>query len=225
MRGAAPPHTVPFWSSGEINSAIPTAITHLRAHKVLAYPTETLYGFGGTVDQESVRALIKLKGRPPGKPFLLLVAGADMLTRLDLHLTPAASQLAARYWPGPLTLVLAGGERRVPAELRGPEGGVAVRWTPHAAMGRLITALGEPVTSTSANRPGAPAALSAGEIVEQWSESINRGDLLVLDGGQLRPSQPSTVVDCTGARPRVIRPGAISALTLRETVPALIGDA
>jgi L-threonylcarbamoyladenylate synthase len=59
----------------------------------------------------------------------------------------------------------------------------------------------------------------------QWSESINRGELLVLDGGQLQPSQPSTVVDCTGTRPRVIRPGAISAATLRETVPTLIGDA
>lgn len=225
MRSAGQPHTLPFWASAEIEAAIPTAIAHVRAHRVLAYPTETLYGFGGTVDQESVRALMKLKGRPPGKPFLLLVAGSDMLARLDLHLTPAASQLAARYWPGPLTLVLPGGERRVPAELRGPEGGVAVRWTPHAPMGRLIGALGNPVTSTSANRPGAAPALSAGEIVEQWSESINRGTLLVLDGGQLQPSQPSTVVDCTGTRPRVIRPGAISAAKLRETVPTLIGDA
>lgn len=225
MRSSAPPHTLPFWSSAEINAGIPTAIAHLRAHRVLAYPTETLYGFGGTVDQESVRALMKLKGRPAGKPFLLLVTGGDMLTRLDLYLTPAASQLAARYWPGPLTLVLPGGERRVPAELRGPEGGVAVRWTPHAAMGRLISALGDPVTSTSANRPGAPPALSAAEIVEQWTESINRGELLVLDSGQLQPSQPSTVVDCTGTRPRVIRPGAIPAARLRETVPTLIGDA
>jgi L-threonylcarbamoyladenylate synthase len=225
MRSTAPPHTLPFWSSAEINAAVPVAIAHLRAHRVVAYPTETLYGFGSTVDQQSVRALMKLKGRPAGKPFLLLVAGGDMLTRLDLHLTPAASQLAARYWPGPLTLVLPGGERRVPAELRGPEGGVAVRWTPHRAMGQLISALGDPVTSTSANRPGAAAALSAAEIVAQWSESINRGELLVLDGGQLQPSQPSTVVDCTGPRPRVIRPGAISAATLRETVPTLIGDA
>jgi L-threonylcarbamoyladenylate synthase len=225
MTDSTPRHTLPFWSASEIGKAIPAALAHLRAHLVLAYPTETLYGFGGTVDQQSVQALIRLKGRPPGKPFLLLVTGSDMLTRLDLRLTPPAAHLAARYWPGPLTLVLPGGERRVPPELRGPEGGVAVRWTPHAAMGQLISALGGPITSTSANRPGAPPALSAGEIESQWRESINRGELLVLDGGQLSASQPSTVVDCTGSGPRVIRPGAIPAAALRETVPTLIGDA
>lgn len=191
---------------------------------MLAYPTETLYGFGGAVDQDSVEALIRLKGRPRGKPFLLLIDGSDMLARLDLHLTPAASQLAARYWPGPLTLVLGGGERRVPAELRGPEGGIAVRWTPHPGMRRLIAAYGDPITSTSANRPGSPPAVSAAEIVSQWSEEINSGRLLVLNGGELKPSEPSTVVDCTGERPRVIRPGAIPSATLRESVPALIGD-
>jgi L-threonylcarbamoyladenylate synthase len=67
--------------------------------------------------------------------------------------------------------------------------------------------------------------MTAGEIVEQWSDAVGRGILRVLDGGRLRPSPPSTVVDCTGRRPRVIRPGAIPAATLRETVPDLIGDA
>ena len=67
--------------------------------------------------------------------------------------------------------------------------------------------------------------MTAGEVVEQWGEQINRGVLRVLDGGRLTPSAPSTVVDCTGRRPRVIRPGAISAAVLRESVPDLIGDA
>lgn len=218
------PLAVPFWSPEEIEHSLKNTIAHLNARKVLAYPTETVYGFGGGVDRESVANLIALKGRPPNKPFLLIVSSSDMLSRLDLHLTTHASQLAARFWPGPLTLVLPGGEKRVPEQLRGPEGGVAVRWTPHRGLARLVQAYGEPVTSTSANRPGIPPATNAHEIIDQWGDAVTRGSLHVLDGGQLVESQPSTVVDCTGRRPRVIRPGAISTATLRESVPDVVGD-
>lgn len=220
----APPLAVPFWSTAEIESAIPATLAHLRERRVLAYPTETVYGFGGAVDEASVAALVRLKSRPPGKPFLILVASSDMVARYDLRLTGYAAQLAARHWPGPLTLVLPGGERRVLDRLRGPEGGIAVRWTLHAPLARLLLAYGDPLTSTSANRPGVPPAMSSREVEAQWGDAIARGQLRVLDGGRLTPSAPSTVVDCMGRRPRVIRPGAISSATLRESVPDLIGD-
>jgi tRNA A37 threonylcarbamoyladenosine synthetase subunit TsaC/SUA5/YrdC len=196
---------IPFWSDAEIAAAIRPALAQMELRRVLAYPTETVYGFGGAIDRDSVDALIRLKGRPKGKPFLLLIAGSEMLEKLDLRLPSYATNLAARHWPGPLTLVLPGGERRVPAALRGPEGGIAVRWT--------------------SNRPGVPPAMSAREIREQWGAAISRGALRVLDGGTLAPSEPSTVVDCTGRAPRVVRPGAISADVLRETAPRLVGDA
>lgn len=215
---------IPFWSPAEIEAALPATIAHLHARRVLAYPTETVYGFGGAIDEESVEALVRLKSRPPGKPFLILVASSEMVTRLDLRLTGYAARLAARHWPGPLTLVLPGGERRVPRRLRGPEGGVAVRWTSHSGIQRLLLAYGDPITSTSANRPGTPAATSAGEIERQFPHAVHLGRLRVLDGGRLVPSPPSTVVDCMGRRPRVIRPGAIPSATLRESVPDLIGD-
>ncbi|HJU64533.1 MAG TPA: L-threonylcarbamoyladenylate synthase [Gemmatimonadaceae bacterium] len=218
------PMTIPFWSPAEVEASIGATIAHLRAGQVLAYPTETVYGFGGSADHQAVETLVRLKGRPPGKPFLLLIASSTMVTRLDLRLTGYAAQLAARFWPGPITLVLPGGEGRIPDRLRGPEGGVAVRWTSHPALARLLLAYGDPITSTSANRPGVPPAMSAGEVAEQWSDAMGRGILRVLDGGRLTPSEPSTVVDCTGRRPRVIRPGAIPSATLRETVPDLIGD-
>jgi L-threonylcarbamoyladenylate synthase len=189
---------------------------------VLAYPTETLYGFGTAVDRDAVEAGAA-QAETTFKAFLLLIVGSDMLTRLDLRLR-GASRIAARHWPGPVTLVLPGGERRVPDRLRGPEGGVAVRWTPHEGLQRLIRAYGDPITSTSANLPGQPPAMSAFEILEQWGDAVTRGRLRVLDGGRLEPSQPSTVVDCTSDRPRVIRPGAIPASVLRESVPELIGD-
>lgn len=215
----------PFWSAEEIESALKPALEQLAQRRVLAYPTETVYGFGGAIDRESVANLIRLKGRPAGKPFLLLIDGSDMVARLDLQLPTYAATLAARHWPGPLTLVLPGGLGRVPEQLRGPEGGIAVRWTSHPSVRRLIRAYGEPITSTSANRPGVPPAMTVAEILTQWADAVARGDLRVLDGGRLTPSAPSTVVDCMGRHPRVIRPGAIPARVLRESAPGLIGDA
>lgn len=224
MAGAPTVPTIPFWSPAEVEASLRDTILHLEARGVLAYPTETVYGFGTAVDRESVESLVQLKGRPPGKPFLLLIGDAAQVTRLDLHMPAYAAHLAARFWPGPLTLVLRGGEGRVAPRLRGPEGGVAVRWTPHEGLQRLLAAYGEPITSTSANRPGVPPAMTSTEIAQQWPDAIHRGVLRVLDGGRLSPSPPSTVVDCTGRRPRVIRPGALPAAVLRECTPDLVGD-
>jgi L-threonylcarbamoyladenylate synthase len=218
------PSAVPFWSPVEIEASLAATIAHLQVGGILAYPTETVYGFGSAVDFDSVERLVNLKRRPSAKPFLLLVSSSDMISRLGLHITSSAARIAARHWPGPVTLVLPGGERRVPDRLRGPEGGVAVRWTPHVGLTRLIQAYGDPITSTSANLPGVPPAMAATEILEQWSDAVTRGKIRVLDGGRLSPSNPSTVIDCTGPRPRVIRPGAVPASTLRESAPDLIGD-
>jgi L-threonylcarbamoyladenylate synthase len=220
----APPRGVPFWSPPEVEAAIAGTLAHLESNGVLAYPTETVYGFGGAIDSASVDRLVAMKDRPAGKPFLLLISGSDMIERLGLHLSRSASQLAARFWPGPLTLVLSGGERRVSPRLRGPEGGIAVRWTSHPGLQRLISAMGDPLTSTSANRPGHPPAMSAGDIADAWSAEMSSGKIRLLDGGTLKPSSPSTVVDCTSKKLRVIRPGAIPASSLRESVPDIIGD-
>ena len=218
------PAGIPFWSAPEVEASLRATLAHLERNGVLAYPTETVYGFGGLIDSASVAKLVALKKRPDGKPFLLLISDTTMIDRLDLQLSRAATMLAARFWPGPLTLVLGGGERRVAARLRGPEGGIAVRWTPHPGLQRLISTIGDPLTSTSANLPGTPPAMRAGDILAQWPSAIASGQLRVLDGGTLKPSAPSTVVDCTTRRPRVIRPGAIPSELLREAVPALIGD-
>lgn len=215
---------VPFWAPAEIDATIPRAIAHVQGGGLLAYPTETIYGFGGAIDTDAVRVLVGLKNRPLGKPFLLLVSSSAMIGRLGLHMTNASSMLAARFWPGPLTLVLRGAEKRVPARLRGPEGGVAVRWTSHPALQRLIASLGDPLTSTSANLPRQPAALSASEVIASFPQQVASGMLMVLDGGRLEPSAPSTVVDCTGPHLRVIRPGALAAAELRAVVPDLVGD-
>lgn len=210
-----------FRSDKEIQATMPHVERHLARGGLLAYPTETVYGLGSRALTADVAALAALKGRPAGKPFLLLVSSRIMAERTGLYFTAAARALADRFWPGPLTLALRGGEGELPDALRGPEGGVAVRWTSHRGMATLIDALAMPLTSTSANRPGGPTAPGAGAILETFGQAVERGTLLVLDGGVLGNVPPSTLVDCTQAEPRLIREGAIPRRELRAAAGSL----
>src|SRR5215210_2564193 len=173
---------LPFQSEEDITAAIPPVGRHLHAGKLLAYPTETVYGLGSAPTVPALAALSNLKGRPEGKPFLLLISGRRMAEEWGLVFNASASALAEAFWPGPLTLVLRGGEGRLPDELRGREGGVAVRHTSHVGIRRLVTATGKPLTSTSANRPGGPPAPGADRLVELFGPEERSGELLVLDG-------------------------------------------
>jgi L-threonylcarbamoyladenylate synthase len=212
---------LPFQSDADVTAALPQVLTHLGAGGLFAYPTETVYGLGSRARAPEVRALARLKGRRPDKPFLLLVADRAMAEAQGLAFNAAASALARAFWPGPLTLVLPGGSGRLPDALRGPEGGIAVRWTSHRGMARVVGALGEPVTSTSANLPGSPPAPGAEAIVRDFAPAVEAGTLLVLDGGVLGNSPSSTVVDCTRPVPRLIREGALTLGELRRAAGQL----
>jgi len=212
---------VPFRSDEEVAAALPRVIAHLNTGRLLAYPTETVYGLGSRARRADVQALAALKGRRPDKPFLLLVADRQMAEAQGLAFNESASALARAFWPGPLSLVLPGGSGRLPDSLRGPEGGIAVRWTSHRGMARLVRALGEPVTSTSANLPGGATAPGAEAIVRDFAAAVDKGTLLVLDGGVLGNSPPSTVVDCTRPMPRLIREGALTLAELRRAAGRL----
>jgi L-threonylcarbamoyladenylate synthase len=209
---------LPFQTVAEITAAIPQVGRHLRAGKLLAYPTETVYGLGSAPTAAAVAALARLKGRPEGKPFLLLISGRRMAEEWGLVFSPSASALSDAFWPGPLTLVLPGGEGRLPEELRGRAGGIAVRHTSHPGIARLVATLGEPLTSTSANRPGGPPAPGADRLVEVFGPEERNGELLILDGGVLGNVPPSTLVDCTGVMPQIVREGAIPRAELRRAV-------
>ncbi len=207
---------LPLRTAEDLRLAIPAVAAHLKAGGLLAYPTETVYGLGSRPRAADVAALAALKGRRRDKPFLLLVSSRRMVEAQGLVFTEAANALADAFWPGPLTLVLGGGEGQLPDALRGPEGGIAVRWTGHATMAQLIEALGHPLTSTSANRPGGPTAPGVAAITADFAAAIAEGKLLVLDGGALGNVPPSTVVDCTRRQPRLIREGAIPKGELRR---------
>lgn len=199
---------LPFVTRDDHAAAGPLVRQHLSGGGLLAYPTETVYGLGSRPLSDDVVALARLKGRPAQKPFLLLVASRTMATDRGLVFTRAADSLADAFWPGPLTLILPGGVA-LPDSLRGPELGIAVRWTSHEGMSALIAELGEPLTSTSANRPGGPTAPGVGAILAVFGAAVERGHLLVLDGGVLGNVPPSTLVDCTDEVPRLVREGAI----------------
>lgn len=216
---------IPFRTPDEVAHAVPEAVLHLVRLGLIAYPTETVYGLGSTTAPEAVARLSALKGREPGKPFLLLVSDPAMLAGVGLRLTDAAARLASAFWPGALTIVLPGGEGLLPDVLRGPEGGIAVRWTSHRGIAQLVAALGSPITSTSANRPREPAAMDGAEAAAAFGDAVRARRLLVLDAGRLEPSPPSTLVDCTGRVPRVIRVGALAPEHLRAIVPGLEGPA
>jgi L-threonylcarbamoyladenylate synthase len=212
---------VPFGSDAAVEAAVAVVAQHLERGGLLAYPTETIYGVGSRALEADVASLVQLKGRQEGKPFLLLVSHRTMAEDHGLEFSRSARALSDRFWPGPLTLVLPGGDGELPDSLRGPEGGIAVRWTSHPGMRRLLEALAQPLTSTSANRPGDLPAPSAQAIVREFGSAVESGTLLVLDGGVLGNLPPSTVVDCTQTRPRMIREGAIRLDDLRDAVGSL----
>lgn len=211
---------VPFETPTQIAAALPRAVAHANDDGILAHPTETIYGLGTLVRDRALERLVAAKHRPDAKPFLLLIANRAMLETLGARVSRAAARLADAFWPGPLTLMLPGASSVHPL-VRGARGEIAVRWTSHAGAASLVSALGEPLTSTSANVSGLPPCRDAQEIVRTWAAELARGELLVLDGGRLADASPSTMVDCTGERPRLMRAGAIGVAQLRLAAPDL----
>lgn len=196
---------------------------HLRSGGLLAYPTETVYGLGGLVEEGPLRALAALKRRRADKPFLLLLP--DPQGPPGLVWTRCAGRLAERLWPGPLTLVLPDPGRAFPAQVRGGSGGVAVRMSPAPVARQILAETGAPITSTSANPPGGAPARSGKEAWEAAHALDADERLWVVDAGELPPAPASTIVDCTGRDPVVLRAGALDAAALREICPPAEEDA
>ena len=184
----------------------------LRSGGVIALPTETFYGLA--VDPASttgVTRLLELKGYPLGRSLLLLADSLDQANEL-CHLRRSASALALAdaFWPGPLTLVLPAVQGiDLPAC---PLGSVAVRVPGAEAPRRLARELGRPVTGTSANTAGAPPAECAADVRTAFPTGLE----LILDGGATPGGKPSTLLDLTGSRPRMLREGAVSRSQLEE---------
>lgn len=213
------PRVLRVWGEPPDPSLLAMVVRHLEGGGLVGMPTETVYGFGGLAEEEPILRLQRLKEREDDRPFLVLIPGPSFVPQLVW--TRQARELAEVFWPGALSLVLADPGHSFPPGVRSPSGGVAVRVSPQPLARALVETLGRPLLSTSANLPGERPALSASEALESAAALGAGKELWVLDGGTLEGSEPSTVVDCTGNVPRVLRAGAVPVSRLRCVLPEI----
>jgi L-threonylcarbamoyladenylate synthase len=182
---------------------LPRALEILRGGGLVAFPTDTVYGVGSLAFKAAaVESIYAAKNRPNEKAIPVLLGGAEDLAKVVASIPPMALTLAARFWPGPLTLVLP--KHPDLPEAVSATATVGVRVPDHPAARRLLQAAG-PMAVTSANLSGHVSPSTAEEVFEQLSGRI----ALILDGGRTPGGVPSTVVDCVGAEPKVLREGPI----------------
>jgi L-threonylcarbamoyladenylate synthase len=195
-----------------ISAASPYALRYagdvLRHNGLVAFPTDTVYGVAALVTRpDAVRRLYLVKGRSTDKAIAVLVGRVDDLAGVTASLSPAAQALARRFWPGPLTLVLTKHPDLPAAVSALPT--VGVRLPDHPVARALLEQIG-PLAVTSANRSGEPNPLTAADVLAQLGSRIE----LILDGGRVPGGVPSTVVDCTGPVPQVLREGPVTAAAI-----------
>lgn len=187
-------------------AVIAAAAEVIKQGGTVAFPTETVYGLGANaLDPEAVMKIFRAKGRPRGNPLIAHIASLAQARTLVACWPPAAEALARRFWPGPLTLILPRGAG-VPDEVTAGLPTVALRLPAHPVALALIEASGVPIAAPSANISGRPSPTCAGHV---WKDLAGRIDL-ILDGGATEVGVESTILDLSGPRPVLLRPGGVS---------------
>lgn len=204
-------------------AAIVAAADLLRAGALVAFPTETVYGLGADArNPHAVRAVFAAKGRPADNPLIVHIADAAALEEIAARVPPLAAQLAARFWPGPLTLVVEAAPD-LPHVTTGGLGTVAVRVPKHPVALALLRAAALPIAAPSANRSGRPSPTTAAHVIAD----LDHGQVgLVLDGGACTIGIESTVVDARGDAPVILREGAVTREALGDapTAPGAVSS-
>lgn len=201
--------------SGPEDPAIVEAAALLRAGGLVAFPTETVYGLGADgLNPAAVAKIYAAKGRPATNPVILHVADAAGAQALVSRWPAEARALVERFWPGPLTLVLPASDR-VPSIVRAGGPSVALRCPAHPVALALIRATGRPLAAPSANRSQHLSPTLAQHVASSLGGAVD----LILDGGPTEAGLESTILDLSGARPRILRPGPIGP----ADIEALIG--
>lgn len=199
---------------------IAAAADVLRGGGLVAFPTETVYGLGAdALSDAAVRRIFAAKGRPPTNPVIVHVNDVAAAQSLTTAWPAAAARCAARWWPGPLTLVLPK-QSHVPSVVTAGGPTVAVRVPVHPVARALIAAAGRPLAAPSAN----PSLRISATLAEHVSRGLGDRVDLILDGGPTRDGLESTVIDLSGKVPRVLRPGPISLADLREVLGSEVND-
>ncbi len=194
---------------------IDAAVAALRRGECIGLPTETVYGLAADArNPAAVRRIFELKGRPADHPLIVHLPSAAAMADFAIEVPEAATRLAERFWPGPLTLVLwrAPG---VPDEVTGGQDTVGLRVPAHPVARAVLAAFGGGVAAPSANRFGHISPTRAEHVRSEFGDALP----IVLDGGPCEVGIESTIIDLSSREPRILRPGGIP----REAIEALIG--
>ena len=203
------------------DSATPeTAAKIIKSGGLVAIPTETVYGLGANgLDEKAVAKIFEAKGRPQDNPLILHISGPEQIELYCHHIPQAAYDLAEKFWPGPLTMVLPA-RKCVPRRTTGGLDTVAVRCPDNGVTREIIRLSGVPVAAPSANISGKPSTTTAEHVRHDHDGKIDA----IVDGGPCRVGVESTIVDLTEERPRLLRPGGITPEQLIEVLGDLVVD-
>jgi L-threonylcarbamoyladenylate synthase len=195
------------------------AAAHLKAGDLVAFPTETVYGLGADAsNSEAVARIYSVKGRPDDHPLIVHIASMERMGDWARDVPEYAIALARAFWPGPMTLILKRSELAGDF-ITGGQDSVGVRVPDHVVALALLEAFeragGAGVAAPSANRFGHVSPTTAAAVVDELEDYLGKEDL-VLDGGACAVGVESTIIDCTGSLPRVLRPGAVSPAMITE---------
>jgi len=196
------------------DAAIDYAVKLLRQGRLVAFPTETVYGLGADASNpDAVRRIFQAKGRPAEHPLIVHIPSVDSINDWALTVPEAAKQLAARFWPGPLALIL-NKRPEVSLVVTGGQKTVGLRMPDHPVALRLLRAFGGGIAAPSANRFCRISPTQATHVEEELDDAVD----LILDGGACQVGVESTIVDLSGNQPKLLRPGH----TTRHAIEAVL---
>lgn len=193
----------------------------LRTGGLVAFPTETVYGLGADASNpEAIRKVYSAKGRPRNHPLIVHLADTTTVEVWAAAMSPVAERLAQRFWPGPLTLIVRRGPD-VSDLVTGGQDTIALRVPSHPVAQALLRAFGGGVAAPSANRYGRVSATTAEHVRDEFGSAVD----CVLDGGPSDVGIESTIVDVSGAKPALLRPGSITAQELEDALGVQLAPA
>jgi L-threonylcarbamoyladenylate synthase len=187
-------------------------VSILRNNGVIVYPTETFYGLGANCfSPGAVKKIFALKRRDPEKPLSVVISDRQMLDSLVAQVPSSAESFLQMFWPGPLTLIFPASPL-LPEELLGEAKSIGVRLPAYTGLRELVKCAGFPITATSANISGEQELSNPERVIDVFAGKVD----CIIDGGSTKGGRPSTVVDLTPPKPRILRDGAIPATELLE---------
>ncbi|MCP3739789.1 L-threonylcarbamoyladenylate synthase [Rossellomorea sp. BNER] len=202
----------------DINGSYPQVVDasqYLKDNEVVAFPTETVYGLGANATSDvAVDKIFQAKGRPSDNPLIVHISTSDQLNELVEEIPETAKRLIENFWPGPLTIIFKKKEGVFSNKVTAGLNTVAIRMPDHPIALALIAAANLPIAAPSANRSGRPSPTTAAHVIEDLQGRI----VGVVDGGETGVGVESTVVDCTGDDPVILRPGGVTREQLEEIV-------